>query len=353
MPENAQDSVDNLRNIPFVTFAVLTFNQEKFVRSALEGALSQTYEPMEIILSDDCSTDNTFEIMQSMLRDYSGNKLVTLRQTKSNSGTLLNVGEVAKVARGELLVLAAGDDLSKPQRTSTLVNAWQNSGAWGLSSKFDSIDEQGNLIDRDQSATLLSLPSYPLRQYFSSRKDEVKFTHGATSAYDMRLFDFLELQPDDYILSEDGALSVLINLLNKDITFVDDSLVCYRQSQQSLTNSSASSTVSFYKTWCEELAIVRMARSQQNRCQLFLRLQEKYGAFSRMALNSDHLRSELEKQSMCVRWRRIKLQTKINYLFKIRKLPEVQWFLIRMLPNSLFIVIKTLINWFSCQLIRP
>ena len=51
---------------PLVTFALFAYNQEQFIREAVEGAFAQTYEPLEIILSDDCSTDRTFEIMQEM-----------------------------------------------------------------------------------------------------------------------------------------------------------------------------------------------------------------------------------------------------------------------------------------------
>ena len=40
---------------PLVTFALFAYNQEKYIREAVEGAFSQTYEPLEIILSDDYS----------------------------------------------------------------------------------------------------------------------------------------------------------------------------------------------------------------------------------------------------------------------------------------------------------
>jgi glycosyltransferase involved in cell wall biosynthesis len=42
----------------------------------VEGAFSQTYSPLEIILSDDCSSDRTFEIMEEMAREYQGPHLV-------------------------------------------------------------------------------------------------------------------------------------------------------------------------------------------------------------------------------------------------------------------------------------
>ena len=51
---------------PLVTFALFAYNQENYIRAAVEGAFAQTYQPLEIILSDDCSKDRTFEIMQRL-----------------------------------------------------------------------------------------------------------------------------------------------------------------------------------------------------------------------------------------------------------------------------------------------
>ena len=47
---------------PLLTFAVGAYNQERFIREAVESAFAQTYSPLEIVLSDDCSRDRTFEI---------------------------------------------------------------------------------------------------------------------------------------------------------------------------------------------------------------------------------------------------------------------------------------------------
>lgn len=51
---------------PLVTFALIAYDQERFIREAVEGAFSQTYSPLEIILSDDCSSDRTFEIIKDV-----------------------------------------------------------------------------------------------------------------------------------------------------------------------------------------------------------------------------------------------------------------------------------------------
>jgi len=326
---------------PLVTFALFAYNQEKYIREAVEGAFSQTYEPLEIILSDDCSSDRSFEIMQEMAKAYCGTKKVIVRKTKKNRGTLLHVVEVAKLAKGELIILAAGDDISKPHRTESLVCVWQSSGAWGLCSRFDRIDEEGCVIVTDDTVKILSSPRYALRQYFSTRHDEVKIIHGATSAYDKKLFDFLDTLPEDYILSEDGVLSVLLNLLNKEICILDTSLVLYRENDQSLTNGVKSKNITYKKTHNDEKSIERFARSQANRCQLFLRLNEKYGQSSFIPLDDDRIRKEIQKQRIRECWYSVNLKEKMKYLLNIREVADLKWSLPRLLPRPVFIAAKT------------
>src|SRR5689334_14047932 len=65
---------------PLLTFAVAGFNQEPFVEEAVKAAFAQTYSPLEIILSDDCSKDRTFEIMREMAASYRGPHRVVLNR---------------------------------------------------------------------------------------------------------------------------------------------------------------------------------------------------------------------------------------------------------------------------------
>jgi glycosyltransferase involved in cell wall biosynthesis len=103
---------------PLVTFALFGYNQEKFIREAVEGAFSQTYSPLEIILSDDCSADRTFEIMREMADAYRGGHQIRLNKGQSNMGLCAFLDSVVKLATGEWIVIAAGDDISLPTRVA-------------------------------------------------------------------------------------------------------------------------------------------------------------------------------------------------------------------------------------------
>lgn len=103
---------------PIVTFALFAYNQERFIREAVEGALAQTYSPLEIILTDDCSPDRTFEIMQEMAASYRGPHQIHVNRAHSNRGVSAQIDAAVKLVKGEWIVVAAGDDISLPNRVA-------------------------------------------------------------------------------------------------------------------------------------------------------------------------------------------------------------------------------------------
>lgn len=109
---------------PLVTFALFAYNQEQYIREAVEGAFSQTYSPLEIILSDDCSSDRTFDVIRTMAAEYQGGHRIIVRKSEKNRGLLAHINDVFQSASGEIVVVAAGDDISLPDRTLLSANAF-------------------------------------------------------------------------------------------------------------------------------------------------------------------------------------------------------------------------------------
>ncbi len=109
---------------PRVTFALFAYNQQPFIEEAVAAALAQTYSPLEIIISDDCSTDRTFDLIEQRVRDYRGPHRVVLNRNSTNLGIAAHVNKVLQQSSGELILLAAGDDVSEIDRTSEVVRYW-------------------------------------------------------------------------------------------------------------------------------------------------------------------------------------------------------------------------------------
>lgn len=122
---------------PLVTFGLKTYNQLAYVQEALDGAFAQTYRPLEIVICDDGSTDGTWELVAARVAAEraarseeigSGELSVVAERNVVNLGNTKNFERVGELAHGELVVKADGDDISLPERTARIVEAWLADG---------------------------------------------------------------------------------------------------------------------------------------------------------------------------------------------------------------------------------
>lgn len=102
----------NNKELPLVSIVVITYNSSKYVLETLESIKAQTYQNIELIISDDCSTDNTFEICKEwLLINKSRFKKAELVTTSRNGGIAANVNNAIKYCKGTWIKNIAGDDI--------------------------------------------------------------------------------------------------------------------------------------------------------------------------------------------------------------------------------------------------
>lgn len=209
---------------PLITFAVFAYNQEDVIAEAVEGAFAQTYSPLEIILSDDGSSDGTFEIMAKMAAEYDGPHTVRARRSPQNRGLLGHINDVASEVRGEIVVMAAGDDVSLPERTEVLASIFaQAPRAQAICSKWLPFGQEFDALKR------LSVKRISRAEEFFSMGG---VGLGATYGYRIGVFGDPGPLPED-LTSEDKILPARAAILGK--TYITDApLVCYRISETSL-----------------------------------------------------------------------------------------------------------------------
>lgn len=109
---------------PKVAFVLFTYNQENYVSEAIRGALSQSYHPLTIVISDDSSVDRTFERANEAVRGYRGSHEIECVQTPRNLGFLGHINYVVSRLTADIFVLAAGDDISIPSRVASVVDVF-------------------------------------------------------------------------------------------------------------------------------------------------------------------------------------------------------------------------------------
>jgi glycosyltransferase involved in cell wall biosynthesis len=171
---------------PLITFALFAYNQEQFIREAVEGAFAQTYSPLEIILSDDGSSDRTFEIMSQMASEYRGPHTVVLNRNQPNLGLVPHVNKVImEISRGDIIVMAAGDDISFADRVENTWEIFENdSNIFSVSMNFEMINQAGTPID---SKICYEESCYSLDDYLEGKLIP---KCGCTRAYKKNIFEF-------------------------------------------------------------------------------------------------------------------------------------------------------------------
>jgi hypothetical protein len=148
----------------------LAFNQAAFVEQAARSILQQRgIAPLEILLSDDASTDATFEILQTLAEQYRGPHQVRVRRNERNLGIGAHYNALVAESTGQLLITAAGDDLSAPNRAQQILQAWDASGRRAdlIASNLQDLNTQGqggDTIQVDDLAQWLNASDWAARR---------------------------------------------------------------------------------------------------------------------------------------------------------------------------------------------
>lgn len=101
-----------MRDSPLVSVAIITYNQKSFLKEAIESVLQQDYEPFEIVIGDDCSTDGTQEMLIEYEKKMPGKFVLQLAE--KNGGNTANSMAVHFACRGKYIAWLGGDDLMLP-----------------------------------------------------------------------------------------------------------------------------------------------------------------------------------------------------------------------------------------------
>ncbi len=224
-----------MKNNPLVSFVLYAYNEEEFIREAVESALAQDYSPLEIVLSDDGSTDRTFSIMQEMAAAYHGPHKIILNQNETNIGIGSQINAAVQKTKGELILLANGDDISLPDRTQVTVNAWLEGdrAIHAIHSDLECINKEG----RDLAKKIHTRCEFnSLEQGMLNRFGGVR---AASLALSRRVFDAFGTLPDNLIL-EDNPLFMRAFILGDGKAFhIETPLVRYRVHKENISQSYA------------------------------------------------------------------------------------------------------------------
>ena len=103
-------------SLPSISVIFLSYKQEAYVVAALRAVVEQDLPDYEIIIGDDASPDRTRALIEAELAAYRGRARIVLLPPAPNVGVIRNFNRCVAASTGDILVAAAGDDVSHPTR---------------------------------------------------------------------------------------------------------------------------------------------------------------------------------------------------------------------------------------------
>jgi glycosyltransferase involved in cell wall biosynthesis len=122
---------------PLISIVLCSYNGERFIKEQIDSILHQTYSHIELIISDDASTDSTARI----LNQYKSNDKVKLFFQQENIGPSKNFEFALKQAKGAFIAFSDQDDIWLPQKIEKLYFAIGDSAL--IYSDSELVDEEG------------------------------------------------------------------------------------------------------------------------------------------------------------------------------------------------------------------
>ncbi len=214
-----------------ISITTSTYNHEKYIKDAVVGNLNQRYEPLEIIFSDDASSDKTYSLMNDIIESYLGTHKIILRKNKINLGVSSHKNLTFNLSKGDVVIGSAGDDISLPERSLKVAECFLNSSdVVAVEVGYYEIDEEGNIfntVDKPKRAE-----TDPVKYILKS-----DYVVGAAMAYKRVVFESFPAMHKN-VIYEDRVLGFRSLLCGK-IEYIDEPLLKYRRNHPGSLSSSS------------------------------------------------------------------------------------------------------------------
>jgi len=237
--ENNNTSEEN----PLVSIIVITYNSAKFVLETLESAKAQTYQNIELIVSDDCSTDDTVEICEKWIEEnksrFVDSKII---RPEKNTGIAPNCNRGLYESNGDWVKFIAGDDtLLTGSIASYIEFSIQNPISTFIVANINITNENGTIYRRR---------THPMKKF--SNKSKVLLKNILKSCFISAPGIFIKKNTlvsingfdERFEMQEDYPLFLKLAQRKIQFYYLNEYLVNYRQNNQSIWHQYKSKDVS-------------------------------------------------------------------------------------------------------------
>lgn len=144
---------------PLVSIVIPTYNREQYISKAVDSAISQTYNNIEVVIVDNCSTDKTWEMLSSYKNK---NTNIRIFQNESNLGPVRNWQRCFEQAKGEFVKILWSDDWIDPTFVERAIEEIDSETAFVISN-VSARDNSGN----ERSRSTLRPGSFKTESYIN------------------------------------------------------------------------------------------------------------------------------------------------------------------------------------------
>ena len=235
-----------------ISVAMCTFNGEKYIKEQIESIINQSLVPDEIVICDDCSKDNTVDIIKETLANWSGKANLIINE--HSLGYRKNFEKAISLCKGDIIFLSDQDDVWNRYKVEIMVATLKNSNDVILAfHDVEIVDENLNLIKKSFWKLLKFDYKKFLRNDFR-RIFESNVVQGSACVIKKELFNYARPFPE--VAIHDEWLG-LVALAKGKVVPVNKLLAKYRQSN---SNAIGAETISLLK----RVKILMSNRHNQN-----------------------------------------------------------------------------------------
>jgi glycosyltransferase involved in cell wall biosynthesis len=240
---------------PLISILLCCYNGADYLEEQIGSILHQTYPNIELIISDDASTDDT----PALLEKYLNNPAIVIRFNDKNMGLQKNIEMAFSLSKGHFICFADQDDYWLPEKVGKLYKAINNYSL--VYSDSELVDAKGNSLDRKLS-DFRKLQNVHDSKGFSV--DNAVSGHSMMATREL-LQHALPIPPEHF---HDWWIAVQASNLNG-IKYLDEKLTLYRQHTNNVTPSyiekaTGSRTLNKrYKQFLQELKGLELLKNNQ------------------------------------------------------------------------------------------
>ena len=215
-----------------ITVSVVTYNHAQYIKECIDSILGQTWQNLEILVVDDCSTDETVDLVKSC-----GDPRINLITKKKNRGVSDSTDIYLRQAAGRYIATMCGDDrMATPFKIEKQVEFLKrNEWCSVVFSDIELIDEHGVLLDPQKS------PAKQILQVFESGRENQEpkqllntfflkgnVLAGPTMLADMKAFHQFGSFDRRYLQLQDFGMSIRLLINGVGIAVIPEKTVSYR-----------------------------------------------------------------------------------------------------------------------------